>query len=92
MNERFQNIFHLLFFEDKAGNVKGVEEEVANDISRLRTGQFKAGAKPLIAGAMHDGVDSTIGQAEFSFPRLNADWASQVMMSAASVCSRISSH
>ena len=83
---------YLCFRKYKAWGVKGVKEEVANNVSRLGSCHLKTRAKPLVTGAVHDGVYLHIGQAVPSLAWLNTDGTAKVMMPATPICPGISTH
>ena len=66
---------HHLFGEDEAGNVGDVEEEVAHDVRGLGVRHLEAGAEPLVAAAVHHGVDPHVGQAILGLSWLYTDGA-----------------
>ena len=83
---------HHLFGEDEAGNVGDVEEEVAHDVRGLGVRHLEAGAEPLVAAAVHHGVDPGVGQPVLRGAGLDAQRAAQVVVAAAPVRPRVPAH
>lgn len=82
---------YLFLAEYEAGNVENVEKEVGYNLAWSTTRHLQTRPESVVTCTVHHRVNSNIGETVFCFCWLNTDWTSEVMLSAASICTSVAS-
>ena len=84
-------VAHLLHPEHEAGRLADVEEQVAHDVRGLVVHHLEARAEPVVAGAVHHRVKLVVEKAVHGLPRVDGQWADEVVVPAAPIGSSVPS-